>query len=72
MIVSNTNAAAGKITADRMPPFSAKPPLILPETNPISPGPLAHPISPASASTANIDVPPCGRARVARLSVPGQ
>ena len=59
----------GKIIAAVSPIFRSPP--AAPETAPTSVGPVEQPRSPASASSANIAVPPDGYFAAARLSVPG-
>ena len=43
----------------------------MPDTAPTTPGPSAHPTSPARANNANMAVPPSGQCTMERLNVPG-
>jgi len=64
------NKSAGKTIADNMPIFKLS--LARNDTNPMSVGPVAHPMSPARANSAKIGVPPRGSNAVDVLKVPGQ
>ena len=63
------SSSTGKIIPARMPIFRLSPKES--EIIPTKVGPPAQPISPPSASNANIAVPPFGKAADALLNVPG-
>ena len=69
-IIEDMKNNTANILAVAMPPLSWN--LDASETNPTMLGPSVHPISPPSASRANIAVPPCGRFFDAESKVPGQ
>ena len=62
-------SVTGKIIAVKIPVFIF--PSAIPDTAPTREGPDEHPKSPASASKANIAVPPVRREAAALLKVPG-
>ena len=62
-------AARGNTAAQSIPLLS--PPSEISETIPTKSGPTAQPISPASANSANIAVPPRDKCFVPRVYVPG-
>ena len=63
------NNSTGNITPARIPIFKLSP--ILLDTIPTRVGPPEHPRSPPSAKSANMAVPPFGRAAAALLKEPG-
>ena len=66
---SPMSSRQGKTVPARIPIFRLSP--ITPDTIPTNVGPVEQPTSPASAISANMAVPPFGRAADALLKVPG-
>lgn len=67
--IISTAITTGKTIATSIPALRLSAAAL--DTNPTSVGPPEHPRSPASASSANIAVPPFFRATEALLNVPG-